>query len=184
MPRCIRPVKQEQKQRALTIYDSTNGTRDGRWGQPQQLLERELAPSGGNARSKAYLSSKKVLPLQPFNVRTFFRRRTVRARARDTGAVGEGNPAMTLARALRGWIISRGGRITGADLAQFYKSSAARGLSVPKGGVLKLLRTVAAPAGLRIAQSGPRVVISSVEPATTPPPPPPPHPKRVAAAEA
>ena len=83
-----------------------------------------------------------------------------RARARTKAApaaaprVREVNPAMAFARALRGWIVSRGGRIVGTDLAQFYKSSAARGLEeVPKGGALKLLRTVAAPAGLRIAQT-------------------------------
>ena len=84
------------------------------------------------------------------------------------------SPAMAFARALRGWIVSRGGRIVGTDLAQFYKSPAARGLEeVPKGGALKLLRTVAAPAGLRIAQDGPRIVISSVGAVAAPPKPPP-----------
>ena len=83
------------------------------------------------------------------------------------------NPAMAFASALRGWIVSRGGRIVGTDLAQFYKSSAARGLEeVPKGGALKLLRTVAAPAGLRIAQDGPRIVISSVGAVAVSPKPP------------
>jgi hypothetical protein len=80
---------------------------------------------------------------------------------------------MAFARALRGWIVSRGGRIVGTDLAQFYKSPAARGLEeVPKGGALKLLRTVAAPAGLRIAQDGPRIVISSVGAVAASPKPP------------
>ena len=102
-----------------------------------------------------------------------------RARARTKAAPAaaprarEVNPAMAFARSLRGWIVSRGGRIVGTDLAQFYKSSAARGLEeVPKGGALKLLRTVAAPAGLRIAQDGPRIVISSVGAVAGPPKPP------------
>ena len=100
-----------------------------------------------------------------------------RARARTKAAPSAAprareSPAMTFARALRGWIVSRGGRIVGTDLAQFYKSPAASGLSVPKGGALKLLRTVAAPAGLRISQDGPRIVISSVGAVATPPPPP------------
>ena len=102
-----------------------------------------------------------------------------RARARTKAAPAaaprarEVNPAMAFARALRGWIVSRGGRIVGTDLAQFYKSSAARGLEeVPKGGALKLLRTVAAPAGLRIAQDGPRIVISSVGAVAASPKPP------------
>ena len=82
---------------------------------------------------------------------------------------------MAFASALRGWIVSRGGRIVGTDLAQFYKSPAARGLSVPKGGALKLLRTVAAPAGLRITQEGPRIVISSVGAVAGPPKPPAPR---------
>jgi len=68
-----------------------------------------------------------------------------------------GGTAVAFARALRGWIASRkGGRIEANELAEFYKSPAARGrgaLAISNlGGPLKLLRPVAAAEGLRIVQ--------------------------------
>ena len=68
-----------------------------------------------------------------------------------------GGTAVAFARALRGWIASqKGGRIEANELADFYKSPAARGrgaLAISNlGGPLKLLRPVAAAEGLRIVQ--------------------------------
>ena len=90
----------------------------------------------------------------------------LRARAAD--------PVLAFALALRGWIASRGGRIMATDLAEFYTSPAARGLAVPSGRssgdrALKRLKPVAAAAGLRIAENGPRIVISCVGASQFPP---------------
>jgi len=90
----------------------------------------------------------------------------LRARAAD--------PVLAFALALRGWIASRGGRIMATDLAEFYTSPAARGLAVPSGRssgdrALKRLKPVAAAAGLRIAENGPRIVISCVGASQSPP---------------
>lgn len=73
-----------------------------------------------------------------------------RARARNKGEMAAAAvDAPALARALRGWVASKGGTVQAQELAAFYRSPAARGLAVPKGGALKLLRPHAESAGLR-----------------------------------
>ena len=86
--------------------------------------------------------------------------------------------AVAFARALRGWIASRkGGRIEANELAEFYKSPAARGrgaLAISNlGGPLKLLRPVAAAEGLRIVErTNGQHAIEVVEPTVAPTAPP------------
>ena len=75
---------------------------------------------------------------------------------RQPGAKRARRSCGCLARALRGWIASqKDGRIEANELADFYKSPAARGPVTKEaitynGGPLKLLRPVAAKEGLRI----------------------------------